>query len=151
VLNLAEGFGSAAGNSQLRFDTREARCMKRRRGLSSRSLRLFFRGASATILDEVEQLFYTARMVRIGVRELNQRTSQVLERVRRGETVIVTDHGEPVARLVPIGDTTSVLDELIGAGKAIPPRFKGPLPPAVAFGEPSDDSTGIVSELRDEA
>jgi prevent-host-death family protein len=96
-------------------------------------------------------LFYTSFMVRIGVRELNQRTSQVLDRVRRGETVIVTDHGEPVARLVPIGDTASVLDELIGAGKAIPPRLKGPLPPAVAFGDPSSDSTEIVRELRDEA
>jgi prevent-host-death family protein len=90
-------------------------------------------------------------MVRIGVRELNQRTSQILDRVRQGETVIVTDHGEPVARLVPIGDTASVLDELIGAGKAIPPRFKGPLPPPVAFGDPSNDSTEVVRELRDEA
>jgi prevent-host-death family protein len=90
-------------------------------------------------------------MVRIGVRELNQRTSQVLDRVRRGETVIVTDHGEPIARLVPIGDTASFLDELIGAGKAIPPRFKGELPAPVAFGDPSFDSTDVVGELRDEA
>lgn len=95
-------------------------------------------------------MFYTLYVLRIGVRELNQRTSQVLDRVRRGETVIVTDHGEPVARLVPIGDTASVLDELISAGKAIPPRFKGPLPPAVAFGDPATDSTEIVRELRDE-
>jgi prevent-host-death family protein len=96
-------------------------------------------------------LFYTAFVVRIGVRELNQRTSQVLDRVRRGETVIVTDHGQPVARLVPIGDTASFLDELIGAGKAIPPRLKGPLPAAVAFGDPSIDSAEVVGELRDEA
>jgi prevent-host-death family protein len=89
-------------------------------------------------------------MARIGVRELNQRTSQVLDRVRRGETVIVTDHGEPVARLVPIGDTGSFLDELINAGQAIPPRFKGPLPPPVAFGDPASDSTDVVRELRDE-
>ena len=89
-------------------------------------------------------------MTRIGVRELNQRTSQVLERVRRGETLTITDHGEPVARLVPIGHTASVLDELIGAGKASPPRFKGPLPPAVAFGDPAIDSTDVVRELRDE-
>jgi prevent-host-death family protein len=95
-------------------------------------------------------MFYTSLM-RIGVRELNQRTSEVLGHVRRGETVIVTDHGEPVARLMPIGGTASVLDELIGAGKAIPPRFKGPLPLAVAFGDPSSDSTEVVHELRDEA
>lgn len=65
--------------------------------------------------------------------------------------MIVTDHGQPVARLVPIGDTASFLDELIGAGKAIPPRFKGPLPAAVAFGDPSIDSADVVGELRDEA
>jgi len=102
-------------------------------------------------LDHVEQLFYNSSMVRIGIRELNQRTSQVLERVRRGETVIITDHGEPVARLVPIGATASVLDELIDAGKAIPPRLKASLPPAVAFGDPATDSSEVVSSLRDEA
>ncbi|MEO8183912.1 MAG: type II toxin-antitoxin system prevent-host-death family antitoxin [Deltaproteobacteria bacterium] len=90
-------------------------------------------------------------MVRIGIRELNQRTSQVLDRVRRGETVIVTDHGEPVARLVPIGATASILDELIAAGKAIPPRHEGSLPPAVAFGDPGTDSTEVVRSLREEA
>jgi hypothetical protein len=59
-------------------------------------------------------------VVRIGVRELNRRTSQVLDRVRRGETVI-------------------------------PPRFKGPLPLAVPFGDPSIDAAEVVRELRDEA
>jgi prevent-host-death family protein len=89
-------------------------------------------------------------MARIGIRELNQQTSQVLERVRRGETLIVTDHGEPIARLVPIGAATSVLDELVAAGKAIAPRSKGPLPPAARFGDPSRDSTDLVRTLRDE-
>jgi prevent-host-death family protein len=89
-------------------------------------------------------------VTRIGVRELNQRTSQILDRVRRGETLIVTDHGEPIARLVPIGDTLSVLDELIGAGKAIPPRVKGALPRPVIFGHPEGDSADIVRKMRDE-
>jgi prevent-host-death family protein len=121
-----------------RRDSPQRRPLRRRRGLS----RPF---------DVVEQLFYHLSMARIGVRELNQRTSQILDRVRRGETLIVTDHGEPVARLVPIGETASILDELISGGKAIPPRFKRPLPPAMAFGDASSDSTEIVRTLRDEA
>ena len=42
-------------------------------------------------------------MASVGVRELKQRTSEVLRRVReRGEPVDVTFRGEVVARLVPV-------------------------------------------------
>lgn len=42
-------------------------------------------------------------MAEIGVRELKQRTSAVLERVRlQGETVEVTFRGRVVARIVPV-------------------------------------------------
>jgi prevent-host-death family protein len=89
-------------------------------------------------------------MDRIGIRELNQATSQILARVRRGESLLITDHGEPVAKLVPIGKTRSVLDDLIAAGKAIPPRAHGPLPPPVSFGDARVDSTAIVRAMRDD-
>lgn len=36
------------------------------------------------------------------MRELRQHASRYLARVRRGETIEVTDRGRPVARLVPI-------------------------------------------------
>jgi prevent-host-death family protein len=45
-----------------------------------------------TILDEPS----------VGLRELRHHTSDVIARVRRGETIEVTEHGTPVARLVPI-------------------------------------------------
>jgi prevent-host-death family protein len=39
----------------------------------------------------------------IGVRELKQRTSQILKDVReRGEEIDVTHHGRVIARLVPV-------------------------------------------------
>ena len=38
----------------------------------------------------------------MGLRELRHHTSDVIARVRRGETIEVTEHGTPVARLVPI-------------------------------------------------
>jgi prevent-host-death family protein len=37
------------------------------------------------------------------VRELNQRTAQVLARVEAGETVIVTKNGQPIAVVRPYG------------------------------------------------
>ncbi len=40
-------------------------------------------------------------MVAIGVRELKNKLSEYLRRVERGETVLVTDHGEIVAQLAP--------------------------------------------------
>jgi prevent-host-death family protein len=38
----------------------------------------------------------------VGLRELRHHTSEVISRVRRGESIEVTEHGTPVARLVPI-------------------------------------------------
>jgi prevent-host-death family protein len=37
----------------------------------------------------------------VGVRELRQNLSRYLERVKKGETLKVTEHGHEVARLVP--------------------------------------------------
>ena len=39
---------------------------------------------------------------RVGIRELRQQASAVLRRVTRGETIEVTDHGHPIARIVPL-------------------------------------------------
>ncbi len=37
----------------------------------------------------------------VGVRELRNRTSQVIEAVRAGERVVLTVHGEAIADIVP--------------------------------------------------
>jgi prevent-host-death family protein len=42
-------------------------------------------------------------MESIGVRELRQNASAYLRRVRSGETIVITDRGTPIARIVPIG------------------------------------------------
>ena len=44
----------------------------------------------------------------IGVRELKQNLSAVLERVAQGETVRVTDRGVPKAMLTPIADAAGI-------------------------------------------
>ncbi|MBA2638648.1 MAG: type II toxin-antitoxin system prevent-host-death family antitoxin [Nocardioidaceae bacterium] len=52
----------------------------------------------------------------VGIRELRQQTSAVLKRVVRGETIEVTDHGHPIARIVPLRRGT--LDQLVLEGRA---------------------------------
>lgn len=42
-----------------------------------------------------------ARERRIGIRELKSTLSQCVREVRSGGTIIVTDHGQPVARIIP--------------------------------------------------
>ena len=44
----------------------------------------------------------------IGVRDLRNRTGQVVDAVRAGEHVTLTVHGEPVAELRPVPSDTSV-------------------------------------------
>jgi prevent-host-death family protein len=44
----------------------------------------------------------TRKTLTLGVRAVRDHFSERLEYVRAGGTVVVTDHGRPVARLVPI-------------------------------------------------
>jgi prevent-host-death family protein len=43
----------------------------------------------------------------IGIRELKNRLSSVLRRVRQGETITVTDRNNPIALLVPADESGS--------------------------------------------
>ena len=52
----------------------------------------------------------------VGIRELRQQASAVLKRVARGEVIDVTDHGHPIARLVPLHP--GIIDQLVVEGRA---------------------------------
>lgn len=52
----------------------------------------------------------------VGVRELRQHASSVLKRVVEGEVIVVTDHGHPIARIVPL--RPGLLDQLVLEGRA---------------------------------
>jgi prevent-host-death family protein len=52
----------------------------------------------------------------VGVRDLKASLSAYLRRVSEGESVVVTDHGRPVARLVP-PDVPEGLSRLIREGR----------------------------------
>lgn len=69
----------------------------------------------------------------VGIRALQQNASAVVARAAGGELIEITDHGKPVAQIVPL--RTSWLDRLIEAGRARPARrhladLPSPLKPA---------------------
>jgi prevent-host-death family protein len=54
----------------------------------------------------------------VGVYEAKTQLPRLLEQVERGETVTITRHGRPVARLVPVGRSGRGVDETIAAIRA---------------------------------
>lgn len=60
-----------------------------------------------------------SHMQHIGVRELRRDASRWLARVRAGEAFVVTDRGQPVARLSPIADPVGY-DALLAEGRIAP-------------------------------
>lgn len=60
-------------------------------------------------------------MTSVGIRELRDGLSRHLAAVRAGSTVTVTDHGRPIARIVPV-DQLSPLERLIAEGVVRPPE-----------------------------
>jgi prevent-host-death family protein len=67
----------------------------------------------------------------VTVSELNRQTAKVLERVKAGESLEISEYGRPVARILPASPTTGValLDRLIAQGRALPAANLGPIPP----------------------
>ena len=77
----------------------------------------------------------------IGVRELRDSFSERLRSVRAGTTLTVTDHGEPVAMLIPYGLPAGILRMLSegtltwSGSKDYPPPF----PPGTTLLAPAKD------------
>jgi prevent-host-death family protein len=57
----------------------------------------------------------------IGIRELKARLSEHIQHAAAGTTIVVTDRGRPVARLVPYA-TESAVERGIAEGWIEPPR-----------------------------
>ena len=74
-------------------------------------------------------------MQTIGMRQLRLELPRLIERVRNGETIEITERGVPVARLVPLPGRQTILDRMIADGRVrpairpfhtIPPPLKAP-------------------------
>lgn len=93
-----------------------------------------------------------ATPARVGVRELRQNLSVYLRRVEAGETLEVTDHGHPVARLTPLPpERMSVLDRMIAEGRAYPGKGGNlaDLGPPLDIG-PGPTLSEVLQQMRDE-
>ena len=63
----------------------------------------------------------------LGIRELRDGLSQHLALVRSGTEITVTDHGRPIARIVPV--VADQLQALVAEGRVLPPDpSNAPLP-----------------------
>ena len=85
----------------------------------------------------------------VGVRELRQSASKVLDQVKDGAIIEITEHGVPVARISPI--TKSLYEEYIESGLIKPARNPDwrPHPGRVKM-TGSKTSTQVLMEMRAE-
>ncbi len=87
----------------------------------------------------------------VGLRDLRHHTSEVLARVRHGETIDITEHGRLIARIVPAGERepTPVLARLVESGRATLARRPG-YRPRMRHSTGPDRLSEALTELRDE-
>ncbi len=89
----------------------------------------------------------------VGSRELKTRLGQYLERVRRGETILVTDRNQPVAELRPLEGTG---DPVVAAVRKLAARgvVTAPIRTALSRFEPirskGASASAAVSRDRDD-
>jgi len=91
----------------------------------------------------------------VGSRELKTRLGQYLQRVRAGETILVTDRGRPVAELRPVGASDDPMEEALrrmeAEGLLTRPTRRGGLTPFEPIELPAGVSASdLVSRERDE-
>jgi prevent-host-death family protein len=89
---------------------------------------------------------------RVGVRELRQNLSVFLDRVKDGETLTVTEHGQVVAVLAPaLRASASVLERLVADGRATAPgRRLRDVPSPRRAPSPGGSGESVLTELREE-
>jgi len=55
----------------------------------------------------------------VGIRELKSKLSECVREVKQGATIVVTDHGRRVARLVPEGNSFAERLEMLRKSSAV--------------------------------
>ena len=95
--------------------------------------------------------YMAARARTVGVRELRQNLSVYLARVKKGQTLTVTEHGLAVAELRPVPLSTDVLGRLVEEGRVVPARrLPSALPRPLTLRTDRPVST-ILNELREDS
>jgi prevent-host-death family protein len=90
----------------------------------------------------------SSKRSRIGIRDLRQNLSVYLEQVKRGRSLLVTEHGRPVAELRPVPADTDIIERLARDRLVVRARRRPrALPPPVNRGLRVSLS-GVLDELR---
>jgi prevent-host-death family protein len=85
----------------------------------------------------------------VGIRDLKQNASQVVARVRAGDSLVVTDRGVPVARIIPIGDLS--WDERVEMGQASAPSIGiDEVVASIPDEEPTSELSDTLAALRED-
>ena len=103
----------------------------------------------ASVKEPTLTVVKPAAMQSVGVRDLRQNASKVLDAVKAGAIIEITEHGVPVARLAPI--KRSLYDEYIESGLIKPaenPDWRPTKNPVKITG--SKTSTEVLMEMRAE-
>ena len=57
--------------------------------------------------------------MRVGTRELKNKLSEYMRRVKSGQTIVVTEHGKPIGQIVPVkASVEERLHAMVDAGLA---------------------------------
>lgn len=83
----------------------------------------------------------------VGIRELKDKASTIIERVEGGEAITVTKHGRPVARIVS-ATTPPHLAALVADGTVRPSEAPRYLPKPVKLRGSGKSAADYVSEGR---
>ena len=95
------------------------------------------------------QVIMISLMRSVAISELKSHLSENLRRVKKGESILVTERGRPIAVVQPFRSEDAELQELIETG-VVRPR-KGPLPADFWERERASDPEGrVVQALLDE-
>ena len=103
----------------------------------------------AGVKEPAGKVVKPAAMQSVGVRDLRQNASKVLDAVKAGAIIEITEHGVPVARLAPI--KRSLYDEYVESGLIKPaenPDWRPTKNPVKITG--SKTSTEVLMEMRAE-
>jgi prevent-host-death family protein len=81
-------------------------------------------------------------------RELRNNSSRILDEVKNGEIIEVTNHGEVVAVLIP--PTATPYDRLVAAGRVRLARPAGKRFADVRASRTDRDAVEVLAQMRDE-
>ena len=81
--------------------------------------------------------------LRVGIRELRQDASRIIDLVKSGQSFLITEHGRPVAKLNPLEGST--LEDLIELGVITPAARK--YDPAIDKPLPNPGKIDLVAAL----